>query len=64
MINYGFDNNALTLIRDYFDLRQQQIKIGAEKSDRTPIKLGVPQGSIGGCIGSIIFLAIHQRSST
>jgi ribonuclease P/MRP protein subunit RPP40 len=56
LFHHGFENNALALIRHYFDLRQQQINIGAKKSDMTPIKLEVPQGSVLGPLFFLLFI--------
>jgi hypothetical protein len=45
---YGFDNDALALIENYFRDRQQQVKYRGTSSLFADIKLGVPQGSVLG----------------
>jgi hypothetical protein len=43
--HYGFDNNSIKLLKNYFSNRFQQIKIGQSFSDSAEITLGCPQGS-------------------
>ena len=56
LFHYGFDNMALSLIKNYFTDRYQKIKIGALFSSLLLIVLGVPQGSILGPLLFIIFI--------
>ena len=44
LFHYGFDNDALALIENYFRDRQQQVKYRGTSSLFADIKLGVPQG--------------------
>ena len=45
---YGFDNNSLAFIFDYFSNRRQRVRVNSSYSDWTQITEGVPQGSILG----------------
>jgi retron-type reverse transcriptase len=53
LFHYGFGNNALKLVGNYFKHRQQQTKVGQTTSSFSPISLGVPQGSV---LGPLFFL--------
>ena len=53
---YGYDNNSLGLIADYFSNRSQQVKYNKAESIYEFIKLGVPQGSIIGPLFFLIFI--------
>ena len=46
LFHYGFDNNALELIKNYFKDRQQTVKIKGKNSSFEPINLVVRQGSV------------------
>ena len=45
LFHYGFDNDSLKLITDYFRERSQSTKLGKILSRSESINLGVPQGS-------------------
>ena len=51
--NYGINNQAIELIKNYFLNRQQKVKIGNFDSEFVDITLGAPQGSV---LGPLIFL--------
>ena len=53
LLNYGFANSAIFMLRNYFADRKQQVKINEVRSDFVPIELGVPQGSV---LGPFLFL--------
>ena len=46
LFHYGFDNNAIELIKDYFTNRKQYIKMDAIRSKIVKSELSVPQGSV------------------
>ena len=46
LFHYGFNNNAISLISNYFSDRTQQTKIGQTVSEKCSIKHGEPQGSV------------------
>ena len=54
--HYGFDDNAIKLIRNYFNGRNQCVKFNNIMSDSKEIKLGVPQGSVLGPLFFLIFI--------
>jgi hypothetical protein len=56
LLNYGFSNDAIKLLEDYFLNRQQFTKLGDIYSDLVCIILGVPQGSVLGPLLFIIFI--------
>jgi hypothetical protein len=56
LFHYGFGNNSLRLIQNYFYCRQQQTKVGTATSSLAPIKLGVPQGSVLGPLFFLLFI--------
>jgi hypothetical protein len=56
LFHYGFSNNALKLLENYFESRSQITKINNTLSNAMPIELGVPQGSILGPLLFLIFI--------
>ena len=56
LFHYGFDNNALQLIKNYFSDRKQVVKYNKTFSLGEEIRLGVPQGSILGPLFFLIFI--------
>ena len=56
LLNYGFSNEAIELLKSYFNDRQQLIKLDNNYSNLSKILLGVPQGSVLGPLLFIIFI--------
>ena len=56
LFHYGFDNNALKLMQNYFEDRTMSVRIGQTDSSKAGLRLGVPQGSILGPLLFIIFI--------
>jgi len=53
---YGFNTNALLLIKSYFSNRKQQVKIDGIYSMLLSILLSVPQGSVLGPLFFLLFI--------
>jgi hypothetical protein len=56
LIHYGFDNQSLNLVKNYFTNRSQATKLNGELSAFNDILLGVPQGSVLGPLFLLIFI--------
>ena len=56
LFHYGFSNNALSLLSNYFTDRSQKVRLRNFESKNKPTKLGVPQGSSLGPIFFLIFI--------
>ena len=56
LFHYGFNSNALDLIKSYFTNRKQHMKIGDLFSTELFLILGVPQGSVLGPLFFLIFI--------
>jgi retron-type reverse transcriptase len=56
LFHYGFSNDALNLIKNYFANRLQSVKINGNLSNNLLSLLGVPQGSILGPLFFLIFI--------
>ena len=52
LFTYGFDKNALNLIKSYRSDRWQRVKINSSYSSWFALLVGMPQGSI---LGRLIF---------
>ena len=53
---YGFDENAIKLLQDYFTNRLQYVKIESILSSALSVLLGVPTGSVLGPLLFLIFI--------
>ena len=56
LFHYGFDNDSIKLVANYFQCRQQIVKYNNTLTDACDIKLGVPQGSVLGPLFFLIFI--------
>ena len=56
LFHLGFDNNALELIKNYFEDREQTVKFNNKNSTFQSINLGVPKGSVLGPLFFLIFI--------
>ena len=51
--HYGFGNEAIYLIENYFSDRSQRVKFNSQLTETKPLTLGVAQGT---CLGPLFFL--------
>ncbi len=56
LFHYGFDNNSINLIANYFSERSQTVNYNNTISPFESIDLGVPQGSVLGPLFFLIFI--------
>ena len=56
LFHYGFDNNSIALISNYFSQRTQTVKFNNSNSSFEPINLGVPQGCVLGPLFFLLFI--------
>jgi hypothetical protein len=57
---YGFDENSIKLLSDYFNNRSQYIRIDKILSTICQVLLGVPQGSVLGPLLFLLFKIVKQ----
>ena len=57
---YGFDNNSLVLLIDYFEDRKQITKIRTDFSSSEDLMIGFTQGSVLGPLLFLIYILVYS----